>query len=140
MAEAQMHDGRAIVAYRGDVALDSEGVAIKGAPKPPKDTDPSEQPGALGAPTPEERMGLAIANALQGKVPASVGGQKTARATAESGPGADAADELPKIADLDAHLAGLSSVAEVKALQKRDERVSAEPKYKARIAELKASE
>lgn len=66
MATAKMHKGQAIVAYVGDKAVDSNGAEIEGAPKPPKDTDPSEQPGALGASTPEERMGIAIATALKG--------------------------------------------------------------------------
>lgn len=64
MATAKMHNGVAIVAYVNGKAVDSEGKEIEGAPKAPKDTDPSEQPGALGAPTAEERMGRAIAQAI----------------------------------------------------------------------------
>lgn len=64
MAEAQLHNGRAIVAYRDGVAIDSEGAEIPGAPKQAKNTPPEEQPGALGGPTPEERIGIAIAQAL----------------------------------------------------------------------------
>lgn len=53
--------------YIGDVAVDANGVAIEGAPERPKDTDASLQPGSLQAPTPEERMGHAIAAALRGQ-------------------------------------------------------------------------
>ena len=128
MATAKMHDGRAIVAYVGDKAIDSQGDEIKGAPKPPKDTDPSEQPGALGAPTPEERMGIAIATALKG------GPVKGAKA------GVIAPDDeaLATIKDLPDAVGKLKTVAEVKAMAKRDDRATAGPIYDARIAELEA--
>ena len=73
MATAKMHDGRAIVAYVDGKAVDSNGVEIEGAPKASKDTDPWLQTGALGAPTPEERMGIAIATALKGGTVTSKG-------------------------------------------------------------------
>jgi len=127
MATAKMHDGRAIVAYVDDKAIDSNGEEIPGAPKPPKDTDPSEQPGALGAPTPEERMGRAIAMAI-----IDPKGVKNA--------GAPASDDtaLPTIKDLPDAVGKLKTVAEVKAMAKRDDRATAEHIYDARIAEIEA--
>jgi hypothetical protein len=44
--------------------------------------------------------------------------------------------EPPTLAELPDHLAGLKTVAEVKALQKGDTRVGAKPLYAARLAEL----
>ena len=131
MATAKMHDGRAIVAYVGDKAIDSQGDEIKGAPKPPKDTDPSEQPGALGAPTPEERMGIAIATALKGGAVKGHGSSGQSAAASE-----DVA--LPTIKDLPDAVGKLKTVAEVKAMAKRDDRATAGPIYDARIAELEA--
>jgi hypothetical protein len=64
MGEATMYKGRAIVAYVGDKAVDSNGEEIEGAPKPPKDTDPSLQPHALAALNTEERSAAILANAL----------------------------------------------------------------------------
>jgi hypothetical protein len=64
MGEARMHDGKAIVAYRNGQAIDSEGNVIKGAPKPPKDTDPSQQIGRANALSSEERMAAAVAAAV----------------------------------------------------------------------------
>ncbi|HEY9463792.1 MAG TPA: hypothetical protein VIR54_11920 [Vicinamibacterales bacterium] len=55
--------------YIGETAVNSEGVAIPDAPAKDANTDPSKQPGALNAPTPEERMGAAIAAALRASVP-----------------------------------------------------------------------
>lgn len=121
MATAKVIDGRAIVAYVGDVAVDSDGKPIEGAPKRPKDTDPSKQPGALGAPTPEERMGQAIATAL------------TTAAKADNDDDDD--DTLPAVDDLADHLSTLD-IDEVKALRKRDKRKTAKRHYDARIAEL----
>jgi hypothetical protein len=134
MATAKMVNGKALVGYIGDVGVDANGVAIDGAPKRPKDTPTEQQPHALAAASADPLQRLA--DILEGRKAPAV---KRA-AEAEEPAGEEVTDELPKIADLDAHLAGLTSVAEVKALQKRDERVSAEAKYKARIAELKASE
>jgi len=128
MATAKMHDGRAIVAYVGDKAVDSNGDEIEGAPKPPKDTDPSEQPGALGAPTPEERMGRAIAMAI-----IDPKGVKNA-----STPAPDEDVALPTIKDLPDAVGKLKTVAEVKAMAKRDDRATAGPIYDARIAEIEA--
>jgi len=44
---------------------------------------------------------------------------------------------LPTIANLEAHLAGLTDAKAVRELQKRDERVTAAPLYEARLAALK---
>lgn len=66
MAVAKQHDGTPFTYTADGVAVDSDGKAVAGAPKRGPNTDPSKQPGALGAPTSEERMGMAIANALKG--------------------------------------------------------------------------
>lgn len=123
MAKAQREGGL----YYTDkgVAVDAEGKKLEDAPKQPKDTDPSKQPGAAGASTSEERLGIAIATALKG-------GKATSTKDSDTDD-----DALPPIKDLADHVAGLDK-AEVKAMAKRDERVSAEPIYKARLAELEA--
>lgn len=91
MAEAQLHKGRAIVAYRADgEAIDSEGVVIEGAPKATKDTPPDQQPGALGAPTPEERMAIAIATAIQNPKALAAKGASLAGASAPAAPAQEA--------------------------------------------------
>jgi hypothetical protein len=64
MANAKMVNGKALVGYVNGVGVDSEGVAIEGAPKQPKQTPSEQQPGAQGAPSPEERMAIAIAQAI----------------------------------------------------------------------------
>jgi len=63
--------------------------------------------------------------------------------TGPSGPGTagtagDASEpaELPKVADLDEVLAGMTDVAAIVAMSRRDERATAKPKYEARLAEL----
>lgn len=130
MAEAKRPGG---LYYVGDKAVDANGVEITNAPKRQADTDPSQQPGAFGASTPEERIGLAIARAMADpKAALAAHGVQTPASTSK----ASESDELPTVADLDDHLAGLASAAEVKALQKRDNRVTAEPKYAKRLAEL----
>ncbi len=112
--------------YINDVAVDAEGKKIENAPKRPADTDPSKQPGSVGASTPEERMGIAIANALRGK------------ANTPSSEGKDSEDaELPTLADLEDHLSDLT-IDEVRALQKSDDRKGAVAIYEARIEELEA--
>ncbi|HEV8448576.1 MAG TPA: hypothetical protein VGQ44_17220 [Gemmatimonadaceae bacterium] len=65
MAEALRPGG---LYYIGDTAVDANGVEIKDAPKKDKDTDPSEQPGAVGGPSvdPMERL----ADILQGRTAA----------------------------------------------------------------------
>lgn len=125
MATAQREGGY----YRTDKgkAVDAEGKEIEGAPKPTPDTDPSNQPGAQGALSSEERLGVAIAAAIKGEKPK--GAKDPVRAT-------DDDDALPTIKELAGHVAGLKTVAEVKAMAKRDDRVSAEPIYEARVAEL----
>lgn len=141
MAEAKMHDGKAIVAYNTQgQAVDSEGAVIKGAPKPPKDTPRDQQPGAAGAQT--EAMRIAVAVALAMKDPDAV--LKNAGATTETkveptdktdGESADET-ELPTVADLPDHLAGLKSADEVRKLQSADERTTAQKHYETRLAEL----
>lgn len=133
MATAQREGGF----YRTDkgVAVDAEGKKIDGAPKPTPDTDPSKQPGGTGAPAtgPVTTMRLddESLRALGGKVPPAPKAQGTAKTDED-----DEDKALPTIKDLPAAVAKLKSVDEVKALAKRDDRVSAEPIYDARIAEL----
>ena len=62
MATAEMYKGRAIVAYVNGEAVDSNGEVIEGAPKPPKDTDPSQQPHAMAALNTEERSAAVLAS------------------------------------------------------------------------------
>jgi prepilin-type processing-associated H-X9-DG protein len=133
MAEAKKVNGHAIVAYVDGHAVDSEGARIEGAPRQPKDTDPSLQPGANGVQSPEEKLANAMLVAL-GRAPAASAALASSSSSA-SGAGEEEV-EIPKIAELDDHLASLTTVAQVKALQKRDDRVTAQPKYEARIAEL----
>jgi hypothetical protein len=144
MATAKLHDGRAIVAYVDGKAVDSNGVEIEGAPKQPKDTDPSEQPHAMAGLNTEERSAAILAGAFASalkdggktaKVQAVGSGQAEKIGTGTSG--STDVDELPTIKDLPDHVAGLKTVAEVRAMARRDDRVSAEPIYKARLAELK---
>jgi hypothetical protein len=139
MATAKLHDGRAIVAYVNGVAVDSDGKEIEGAPKQPKDTDPSQQPHAMAGLNSEERSANILATALAGALHGGAKTQATPKGEASGGSqsGSNAADELPTIKDLPDHVASLKTSAEVKAMQKRDDRVSAEPIYKARLAELK---
>lgn len=77
MGIAKTHDGVAIAGYINGKAVDSEGAEVKGAPKRAPNTDPSLQPGAIGGPSAEERIGAAIANAL-------IQGQAAAAGTIES--------------------------------------------------------
>ena len=126
MAKAQ-RDGGLYYTDKG-VAVDAEGKKIEDAPKQPKDTDPSKQPGAVGALTSEERLGVAIATAMKG-------GAKAPKAAADETD--DENDSLPPVRDL-ANAISKMDAAEVKSMAKRDERVSAEPIYKARLAEIEA--
>lgn len=64
MAEALRAGGLYYVEGR---AVDSEGNEVKDAPKMEKDTLPSEQPGAEGMVTPEQRLAAAIADAIKPK-------------------------------------------------------------------------
>jgi hypothetical protein len=114
--------------------VDAEGKPVKDAPKIGPDTDPSKQPGALGAQAADPLHRLAAI--LEGKsAPAVKGSGASGKAAAE-----DEADELPTVDELDSHLASMTTVEEVRALKRRDKRVTAAPKYEARIAELKAQE
>lgn len=51
------------------VMVDSEGKEVKGADKPEKDTPPDQQPGAMGALTPEQNLAKAIADAMKAPAP-----------------------------------------------------------------------
>lgn len=142
MAEAKVHDGVAIVAYVNGKAVDSEGRPIPGAPREPKSTPPEQQPGAVaGAISPEERMGVAIANALlvaSGKKPVASTAATSTAVDREDEDDEDEEEELPTLADLGGHLAKMKTVEEVEALQARDERKGAVSLYEARLEELKA--
>lgn len=124
MATAQ-REGGFYYTDRG-IAVDAEGKHIAGAPKPSPDTDPSKQPGAQGAVAADPMARLA--DLLAGKVPATKGASKAAEPEEEVEP--------PTLAELPDHLAGLKTVADVKALQKGDKRVGAQKLYEARLAEL----
>lgn len=117
-------------------AVDANGDAIKGAPKQAKDTDPSQQPGAVGAQTAEERLATAVARAVLD--PKGTLATKPAAAPADNDDETDddEADGLPTLADLPDHLAGIDSPDDVKALRKSDKRKGAKPIYEARLAEL----
>lgn len=138
MATAKLHDGQAIVAYnaKGE-AIDSDGAVIKGAPRPPKDTPPDQQPGALGAATPEERIAVAVARAMKDpdKVLANAGAANPA-SDEDEGTDSDEEEGLPPLAEMQDHLAGIKTVEEVESLRKQDKRKGAKPLYKARLAEL----
>lgn len=129
MAEALLVNGVALVAYVDGVGVDSEGRAVKGAPKEPPVTDPSQQPHAMAALNSDERsaaiLATAFAKALAG----------TGVASAPALPPAAPA-ELPTLAELPDHLAGLTSADAVRALQAQDERKGAVSMYEARLAEL----
>lgn len=129
MAEAKLYKGRAITAYVNGEAVDSNGEVIEGAPKQPKDTDPSQQPHVMAALNTEERsaevLAKAFASALKGGA-----AKGTSDQSAEADIGA-----LPPVRDL-ADAIGKLDAAEVKAMQKRDDRATAEPIYKARLTEL----
>jgi hypothetical protein len=125
-------------------ATDAHGNVIEGAPKAPKATPAHMQPGYVGPDVPAGAALPSIGGALlvtpeqlKQLIAAEVakGAGKNAAKSSESE--TEQSDELPKIADLDEHLQSLTSAAEVKALQKRDERVTAGPMYEARLAELK---
>lgn len=141
MAEAKLHKGRAIVAYKNGQAIDSDGRVIEGAPKQPKDTDASQQIGRAHAATPEERMALAFAQALANPqaLLAKAAAAEAATSTADDdddGVDSDEEEGLPSLPDMQAHLADITDADELKALQKQDKRKGAKPLYKARLAEL----
>ena len=121
--------------YRTDgTPVDSENNVLEDAPKRAPDTPPHLQPGALGGPTPEQRIGLAIAQAITD--PKGVIDAHTPKAPAGTEPVEET--ELPNVSDLQEHLASITSIDEVKALQAQDDRKTAQPLYDARIAELEA--
>jgi hypothetical protein len=146
MAEAKMHKGKAIVAYRNGQAIDSDGNVIEGAPKPPKDTPASEQIGRAGALSPEERMAAAVAAAVINPQAALARAQAVDAATAapetddEDEGTSDAEEEegMPTLADLPAHLDSMTNADEIKAMRRQDVRKGAKPMYKARLDALAA--
>jgi hypothetical protein len=145
MAEAQKHDGKAIVAYRNGQAIDSDGNVIKGAPKPPKDTDPSQQIGRANALSPEERMAAAVASAVLNPQAALARAQFVEASTAaatddDEGEDTEESDELPALADMPAHLASITDVDELKALKKQDKRKGGKALIQSRIDVLKGAE
>ena len=72
--------------------------------------------------------------ALGGKVPSA----PKAKAEGSGEPDRSEPEELPTIKDLPDAVAKLKTVAEVKAMAKRDDRATAEKIYDARIAEIEA--
>lgn len=58
------------------------------------------------------------------------------KAIQEEAAEAKEADELPTVAELEQHLAGMTDVAAITAMQARDERKSAAKLYEARLAQL----
>lgn len=51
--------------YIGENAVDSEGKTITDAPPRSANTDPSKQPGALNAPSMEEKIAASVAKAIK---------------------------------------------------------------------------
>lgn len=80
MATAKAEGGLYFDSVR-KVIVDANGAEVKGAAKPGPDTPPDQQPGALGALTPEQNLAKAITDALGGKATA-----KAAPAAAEDAP------------------------------------------------------
>jgi hypothetical protein len=69
------------------------------------------------------------------RVFAALGGKPKAKAATATDVVAE--DEpLPTVKDLPTHVSKMTSAADVKAMAKRDDRVSAAPIYEARLAEL----
>lgn len=116
--------------YVRGVAVDAEGKKVEGAPKKPKDTPANQQPGAGGVLTPEERQAILLSKAIKGELvePSTDDEEST-----DDG-------ELPTVADLENHLAGIDDLDELKAMKRRDRRATAKPIYEKRIEELKAQE
>lgn len=146
MAKAKQAGG---LYYVAGVAVDANGDAVDGAPKRAKDTPTEHQPGSINSIiSPEDRSSLSIANALlmaSGKKPMSMNDFLKARGDAsvttvdedeDDGKSGDSSEKLPPIANLPDHLQTLTTVREVKAMQKRDERVSAQTIYEKRLEEL----
>lgn len=146
MAEAKLHKGRAIVAYKNGQAIDSDGKVIEGAPKQPKDTDPSQQIGRASAPTPEERMALAFAQAManpQALLAKHAAAEAAANASADAddeGTDSEDSDELPSLPDMPAHLESIDDVDALKAMKRQDTRKGGKQLIQARIDALKAAE
>jgi hypothetical protein len=65
MGQAQREGG---LYYVRGIAVDAEGQKIEGAPKQPKDTPSSAQPGAAGALTAEERQAILLSKAIKGEL------------------------------------------------------------------------
>jgi hypothetical protein len=147
MAEAKMHEGKAIVAYRDGKAIDSEGNVIKGAPKQPKDTPASEQLGRVGALTSEERMAAAVAHAVLNPTAAIAKAQAAEAASAaadasddDEGEDTEESEDLPALAEMPEYLATMTDVDELRALKRQDKRKGGKALIQARIDALKAGE
>ena len=114
------------------IMVDAEGKELKGVAKPGPDTPADQQPGALSAPSSEERLATAIVTAFRG-------GATAGAASGSAGESASASDSSDggevTLADLPDHISKMSAT-EVKALQKKDDRKGAVPIYEARLAEL----
>lgn len=129
MATAKQEGGLYYDSVR-DTMVNAEGKEVKGAAKPAKDTPRDEQPAGLtGASTPEERLATAIATALRSGSAGSASASGSASSTDDA--------SLPTVANLADHISKMS-VAEVKSLQKSDDRTTAQPIYEARLAELES--
>lgn len=144
MATAKKEGG---LYYLADgTAVDANGEAVKGAPKRKPDTDPSKQPGALNAPTSEERMGFAIAQALANpqamiaKVQAAEAAAAKTDDEEDEGVDTDESDDLPKLDEMPEYLATMTDVDELKALKKQDKRKGGKELIQARIDALKTAE
>jgi hypothetical protein len=141
---AKVHKGKAIVAYVGDQAVDSEGNVIEGAPKPPKDTEPSQQLGGRADMNAEERSASIMASAFAKALAAASGKEPIAPAadTSDDDEGTDSeeSDELPPLADMPAHLESITDVDELKALKRQDTRKGGKQLIQARIDALKGAE
>lgn len=107
--------------YVNGVAVDANGKEIEGAPKQPKDTDPSQQPGAIGVQSPEEKLAAALATALKGGAPQEDDEDEEGTLT---------------LAELPDHLATISDVAELKAMKRKEKRKGGKELIAARIAEI----
>ncbi|HTG26108.1 MAG TPA: hypothetical protein VK681_39285 [Reyranella sp.] len=132
MAKAKRDGG---LYYIDETAVDAEGKAIADAPAKGPDTDPSKQPGALGAPSYADQVGLAIAGALKSAA-AGVTLVPAPPAPDAGSSGVSDAKKYPTLADLPAAVADLPTAADVRAMQAGDNRTGAVAIYEARLAEL----
>jgi hypothetical protein len=147
MGKAKMHEGQAIVAYRDGKAIDADGNVIKGAPKPTKDTDPSQQLGRANADSPEKALALEIARAALNPAAYVAAAQAAEAANAaavatddDEGEDTEESEDLPALAEMPEYLATMSDVDELRALKRQDKRKGGKALIQARIDALKAGE